>query len=181
MTYLFLAAAIICLGIAPITRIRTTSPTAPRDGPTTTKPHELDLASDLELLAVALESGLPTASAIKAVAEASGASTHTQWQRISGLIGIGVSPAQAFHDCHHLEGFDQLSRLIARSYSNGHAIADGCRDIATALRDGAADAAIARAERAGVLITLPLTGCFLPAFLILGLAPVIYSMATQHF
>ena len=184
MTLLLLAGALISLGIAPISRLRITSPTAPRDGPkldNVRSPNEFQLASDLELLAVALESGLPTSGAIRAVSEAASETTRDHWKRIAGLIGIGLSPAQAFQDCQHLNGFDQLARLIARSYSNGHAIADGCRDIATALRAGAGDAAVARAERAGVLITFPLTGCFLPAFLVLGLAPVIYSMATQHF
>ena len=38
--------------------------------------------------------------------------------------------------------------------------------------------ATARAERAGVLIALPLTLCFLPAFLVLGLAPVVISLGT---
>ena len=37
----------------------------------------------------------------------------------------------------------------------------------------------ARAERAGVLIALPLTACFLPAFLVLGLAPVVISLGTE--
>ncbi|MFE3028477.1 type II secretion system F family protein, partial [Nocardia tengchongensis] len=39
------------------------------------------------------------------------------------------------------------------------------------------DAAAARAERAGVLIGGPLGLCFLPAFLCLGIVPVVLGLA----
>ncbi|SLJ82662.1 putative alanine-rich membrane protein [Mycobacteroides abscessus subsp. abscessus] len=39
------------------------------------------------------------------------------------------------------------------------------------------DAAAARAERAGVLISGPLGLCFLPAFLCLGIVPVVVGLA----
>ncbi|MDU6013102.1 MAG: type II secretion system F family protein, partial [Corynebacterium sp.] len=35
------------------------------------------------------------------------------------------------------------------------------------------------AERAGVFIALPLAVCFLPAFIVLGLAPVVISLGAQ--
>jgi pilus assembly protein TadC len=38
-------------------------------------------------------------------------------------------------------------------------------------------AATARARRAGVLITLPLGLCFLPAFLVVGVLPVVIGLA----
>ena len=37
----------------------------------------------------------------------------------------------------------------------------------------------ARADRAGVLISLPLALCFLPAFIVLGLVPIVVSLSTQ--
>ena len=37
----------------------------------------------------------------------------------------------------------------------------------------------ATAQRAGVLITVPLGLCFLPAFFCLGIAPVVAGLASQ--
>ena len=39
--------------------------------------------------------------------------------------------------------------------------------------------AAAEAERAGVLIALPMTLCYLPAFFLLGLAPMVISLGTS--
>jgi pilus assembly protein TadC len=42
-----------------------------------------------------------------------------------------------------------------------------------------AEAAEARAQRAGVLIAAPLGLCFLPAFLVLGVVPVVIGLAGE--
>ena len=45
--------------------------------------------------------------------------------------------------------------------------------------DDAADAAVERAERAGVRISGPLGLCFPPAFICLGIAPVVIGLASS--
>ena len=55
----------------------------------------------------------------------------------------------------------------------------GAERIASRLRDAAADDATARAERAGVLISIPLTAFFLPSFFVLGLIPTAISLGTH--
>ena len=47
------------------------------------------------------------------------------------------------------------------------------------MRAALTDAAEARAQRAGVLIAAPLGLCFLPAFLVLGVAPVVIGLAGE--
>ncbi len=47
------------------------------------------------------------------------------------------------------------------------------------MREALTDIAEARAQRAGVLITAPLGLCFLPAFLVLGVAPVVIGLAGE--
>ena len=49
--------------------------------------------------------------------------------------------------------------------------------VAADVRAEAAEAVAARAERAGVLVAGPLGLCFLPAFLALGIAPVVIGLA----
>jgi hypothetical protein len=56
-------------------------------------------------------------------------------------------------------------------------LARGVADLAAESRSDAADAARATAERAGVLIAAPLGVCYLPAFLCLGIVPVVVGLA----
>ena len=68
-------------------------------------------------------------------------------------------------------------RLARRSASSGAALADGVTDLAGQSREDAADAARAAAERASVLIAGPLGVCYLPAFICLGIVPVVAGLA----
>ena len=80
---------------------------------------------------------------------------------------------------HAIPGGEALAGLVTMSNTSGTAIVDGCGRIAQQLRDDASDLATAKAERAGVLIAIPLTACFLPAFFVLGLAPVVVSLGAN--
>jgi pilus assembly protein TadC len=68
-------------------------------------------------------------------------------------------------------------RMARRSASSGAALAHGVEELAVQLRGDAADAAGAKAERASVLIAGPLGLCYLPAFLCLGIVPVVAGLA----
>jgi threonine dehydrogenase-like Zn-dependent dehydrogenase len=56
------------------------------------------------------------------------------------------------------------------------AVAEG---LAAAVRSGADDLAEAKAQRAAVAVTGPLGLCFLPAFLCIGVVPVVIGLATR--
>lgn len=176
---LSLACAFIVYDVRPARRLNPGSGTVktPRAGPRA--PDHLALADDIDLFALCLAAGLPMADASRAVADAAEDATSEQWTRVSRLLGIGIPADRAFAEVEHVVGFDELIRLIRRSTHAGSAIAGGCQELAARFRDQAANQAVARAERAGVLISLPLAGCFLPAFLVLGLAPVVISLGTD--
>jgi pilus assembly protein TadC len=72
---------------------------------------------------------------------------------------------------------EALLRLARRSASSGSALARGVAELADQSRHEAAAAAEAAAERAGVLIAGPLGLCYLPAFLCLGIIPVVAGLA----
>jgi pilus assembly protein TadC len=72
---------------------------------------------------------------------------------------------------------DALLRLARRSASSGAALAQGVAELADHSRHEAADAASAAAERASVLIAGPLGLCYLPAFVCLGIVPVVAGLA----
>lgn len=104
-------------------------------------------------------------------------------RRAADLLALGADPAVAWSipvdqsagapDAH----IDALLRLARRSASSGSALARGVAELADQSRQDAAHAATAAAERAGVLIAGPLGLCFLPAFVCLGIVPVVAGLA----
>lgn len=183
LTYIstaLMAAALAITAVAPSGRIaesgsRTPRPKTPRDGPDTDY-SALDAASDLELFAACLEAGLSTRSAVLAVAEAS-----PRWSEAAALIGVGVPMGTAWSALASQPYLEELVRLTQLSGESGAAMATGCHRLVAQLRAEASAQATARAERAGVFIAAPLAVCFLPAFLVLGLIPVLISLGQQLF
>ncbi|QYH20376.1 type II secretion system F family protein [Corynebacterium aquatimens] len=183
-------AALAIVVTAPRPAVRLTAVTAeagnrPRDGPRTgspagsragtrgADPHRC--ASDISLFAACATAGLPSALAAAAVADTH-RGEHTAWHTTAALLALGADPERAWFELAAVPGGADLANLVTLSNASGAALADGCGRIAARLRAEAADGATAKAERAGVLIAIPLTACFLPAFFALGLAPVVISL-----
>jgi pilus assembly protein TadC len=75
-----------------------------------------------------------------------------------------------------LDGAARLIRAVDRSGQSGAALAGSFHRVAEDLRTERLLAAEATARRAGVLIVLPLGLCFLPAFVLTGLVPVMVAV-----
>lgn len=142
-------------------------------------PDALSVAADVSLYAACIRAGLSTVAATGAVAEAAGPETAAKWQQVCALLSVGVDPHQAWSAMDGVPGLGELAGITRMSQRSGAAIASGCERIADTLREDAADGAKAAAERAGVFIALPLAVCFLPGFILLGLAPVVISLGTE--
>jgi pilus assembly protein TadC len=134
----------------------------------------LPLAADL--LAVALRGGAPADRATAAVAEALPGPLGDRLARVGRVLSLGGTPAQAWAQIEAVPGADRLVRAAVRSAEHGSALAGALGRLAEDLRADRAIAAEAAARRAGVLIVLPLGMCFLPAFVLAGLVPVIVAI-----
>lgn len=181
MTLILLALVLLIPIPRVVERLRPRGPKTPRDGPRRrAEPDRLALAADVDLYAACLRAGLtPAASAAALVQAGHDPATREAWHDVSALLAIGVPAERAWAEVSHLPGLGDLAALARLSGRSGSAMSEACGRIATGLRADAGDQATARAERAGVLIALPLTACFLPAFLVLGLAPVVIGLGTQ--
>lgn len=124
----------------------------------------LAVAASLDVLAVCLAAGMAVAAAADLLAL--GADPNIAWSRPPDLPP-GTHDAQT----------DAVLRLARRSAASGAALADGIVELAVQVRHDAAQAAAAAAERAGVLIAGPLGLCFLPAFLCVGIVPLVVGLA----
>ncbi|MCX0270017.1 type II secretion system F family protein [Nocardia zapadnayensis] len=155
-------------------RVRSRKPVAAAD--------PVAIATLFDLLAACLRAGLPTAAALRAVAPAAADSLADRLQRVADLLALGADPAVAWAPTESGGGpsapeFDALARLARRSARSGSSLAAAIGELAEERRTQVEEAATARAERAGVLIGGPLGLCFLPAFICLGIVPVIVGLA----
>jgi Flp pilus assembly protein TadB len=144
----------------------------PRADPMTT-------AAAWDLLAACLRSGLPVPTAVMAVAGELPAEAAHALRASADLLALGADPDTAWASATRCPDTAALARGARRAARSGTALADLVADLAVAIRANAADAAEATAQRAGVLITAPLGLCFLPAFVCLGIVPVIAGLAGQ--
>jgi pilus assembly protein TadC len=146
-------------------------------------PDPLAVASSLEVLAVCLEAGMAVSTAAAATAASAPPGLARVLRRAADLLALGADPAVAWSLSPDSPAssadpqIDALLRLARRSASSGAALASGVAELADQSRHEAAHAATAAAERAGVLIAGPLGLCFLPAFVCLGIVPVVAGLA----
>lgn len=138
----------------------------------------LSVVTDVELFCACLEAGLTHEQAAHAVGVCGG---DTAWLAVSAFLAVGVDPDTAWEPVRALPGCADIASLASASTRTGASIVAGCRRVADKLTQRAADERTAATERAGVLIALPLTTCFLPAFFLLGLVPVLVSLGAQFF
>jgi hypothetical protein len=73
-----------------------------------------------------------------------------------------------------------LARCLVRTSLSGAPPATVLSGLAQTQRAAAGRAAHARVRRAGVLATAPLGLCFLPAFVLIGVIPVVVGLTTLY-
>ncbi|MGK8502873.1 type II secretion system F family protein [Nocardia asiatica] len=141
-------------------------------------------ASVLDLLAACLRAGLPMAAAARAVAPEAPESLGEALRRAADLLALGADAARAWEQVARdasgrpgAEEIESLARMARRSARSGSSLAAAVTELAEQRRSAVEDSAAARAERAGVLIGGPLGLCFLPAFVCLGIVPVVIGLA----
>ncbi len=141
----------------------------------------LAAASCFDVLAACLSAGMATASAAAAAAALARPALAGQLTRAAHLLALGADAEQAWAD----PGPDGdrhgavLARLARRSASSGAALGANVGDLAEQVRVDAGAAADAAAQRAAVLIAGPLGLCYLPAFICLGIVPVVAGLAGE--
>ncbi|MFI1195800.1 type II secretion system F family protein [Micromonospora sp. NPDC020750] len=135
---------------------------------------DLPLAADL--LAAALRAGAPVDRSVLAVAEALGGPLADRLGRVGRTLLLGGGPEEAWAHLVPVPGAERLAGAALRSSNSGAALAGALTRLADDLRADRSTAAEASARRAGVLIVLPLGLCFLPAFILAGLVPVIVAV-----
>ncbi|MFE1767569.1 type II secretion system F family protein [Streptomyces angustmyceticus] len=137
-----------------------------------------ELAPAGDLLAACLAAGAGPRESAEAVGRSLGGPVAERLRQVAAELRLGGEPAVVWTRLADLPGAQGLARCMERAGISGVPAVESVSRVAAELRAEQARSATARARRAGVLVTLPLSACFLPAFLALGVAPVLIGLAS---
>ncbi|CAN5708171.1 type II secretion system F family protein [soil metagenome] len=175
----------LLIGAGPLRVRRRAGSVGPPPRPADRRPVAVDPLADaasLDVLAVCLDAGMAVAVAARATAASAPPQLAALLRRAGDLLAFGADPSLAWTvpDGEVVgEGTAALLRLARRSAASGAALAGGVAELAAESREEVNHSATAAAERAAVVIAGPLGLCFLPAFVCLGLVPVIAGLASD--
>jgi pilus assembly protein TadC len=145
-------------------------------------PHEAvrrDLPVACDLLAVCLAAGTPTGAAVAAVAGAVPGPLGEGLEEVGALYRLGAAPRQAWAGAPR--GTEALARVLVRAGESGSTVVPALHRLAADVRSAQRGDVEAAVRRAGVWVLAPLGLCFLPAFLCLGVVPLVLGIAADVF
>ena len=139
----------------------------------------LRLAAGWDLLATGLRAGMPLPVVVRAVAAELPAEPADALRQVADSLALGADPVAAWEPALRHTDTAGLAHAARRTARTGSGLAAVVEDIASRARSSTAEQAQARAQRAAVWVAAPLGLCFLPAFLCLGVLPVVVGMVHE--
>lgn len=151
---------------------RTESPSARRRR----EELERDLPTAVHLLSACLEAGAATTTALETVAGALPGAVADELLLVRHRLALGVDPVVVWRDLGEHPELRPLGRAMARAQQSGAAVGLVVQRLAVELaaRTRARTDALARSVE--VRAAAPLGVCFLPAFLLLGVVPMVVAV-----
>ena len=151
--------------------------------------READLPLALDLLAACLAGGAAPADAVAVIAGAVGGPCGERFASVAAALAVGTPAAEAWRllagepedgrsgGVQSPDALAAAARALARAAEGGAPVAGTVAGLAADARLRAAAQAEQAARRVGVLVVAPLGLCFLPAFVLLGVVPVVAGLA----
>jgi Flp pilus assembly protein TadB len=130
-------------------------------------PHAVDL------MAACLAAGLSPAAAVDQLAAAVDEPLATELAALGSRLRLGVDPATVWRDLARHPQLGGLGRTVSRAVESGASVADAMGRLAEDLRRLNRAAVESRARAVGVKAALPLGVCLLPAFVLVGVVPLV--------
>ncbi|GAA2538268.1 MULTISPECIES: type II secretion system F family protein [Streptomyces] len=137
--------------------------------------RRLPLAADL--LSACIAAGAGPVTAAQAVGDALGGPVGEALARGAAEVRLGGEPGAAWQRLASVPGAVALARLLERADVSGLPLSTPVARLAAEARAEWARAATARARRAAVMVSAPVGLCFLPAFVAVGVLPVVIGLA----
>lgn len=129
-----------------------------------------------ELLAAAVAAGAPPDRAAEAVGKAIGGPLGDALSAAAAATRVGADPGSAWHGLLSDPVTRPLARAMMRSATRGASPVSALDRVARDARDAARWAAEAKARSVGARAAAPLGLCFLPAFVLVGIVPLVATL-----
>jgi Flp pilus assembly protein TadB len=130
-------------------------------------PHAVDL------LAAALAVGLAPDAAVQQIAEVVEPPLADELAELTSRLRMGIDPVTVWRDLSHHPQLGGLGRAVLRAVESGASVADAMLRLADDQRRQSRAEVEGRARAVGVKAALPLGVCLLPAFIVVGVVPLV--------
>jgi Flp pilus assembly protein TadB len=127
----------------------------------------------VDLLASCLAAGQAPAAALQQVAGVIDDPLCDELQEIATRLRLGADPVAVWRDVAAHPQLGSWGRTVLRAVDSGASVADAMVAHADDLRQASRSRVEARARAVGVRAALPLGVCLLPAFVLLGVVPLV--------
>jgi pilus assembly protein TadC len=159
------AVVLLVAGVVTARRLRRGRTAVPAD----------DLGLAIDVLAACLEAGTGAPAALEAAALAAAPARAAALRSAAAALGRGGG-RDAWKSCLADPDLAPAARICARSERTGAAAAADLRQLAATHRSAVRAARRRAGERASVWVVLPLGLCFLPAFVLVALVPLVATL-----
>ncbi|MDR1791359.1 MAG: type II secretion system F family protein [Propionibacteriaceae bacterium] len=134
-----------------------------------------------ELLSVCLDAGLPTRTGVEVLSEVLTGPLADSLKRVNARVQLGADEQEVWTAAASDPALCGFAFDFARCLGAGTAQADTLRRLAARLREQSVATLQVKARKVGVRSVMPLMVCFLPAFVLLGIVPIVVSLFAHVF
>lgn len=137
---------------------------------------ERDLPTAVHLLGACLTAGAATSGALETVAGALPGAVADELMLVRHRLALGVDPVTVWRELAAHPQLRPLGRAMARAHRSGASVAGAVERLAADLAAQSRARTDALARSVEVRAAAPLGVCFLPAFLLLGVVPMVVGV-----
>ena len=130
-------------------------------------PHVVDL------MAACLAAGMSPAASVDQVGAAVAPPVRDELVALSARLRLGLDPVTVWRELAGHPELGGLGRSVARAVESGASVADAMQRLADDLRHRSRAEVENRARAVGVKAAVPLGVCLLPAFVLVGVVPLV--------
>ncbi len=124
-------------------------------------------------MAACLAAGLSPTAAVEQIRSAVDEPLAAELGGLSARLRLGVDPATVWRDLAAHPQLGGLGRTVSRAVESGASVAEAMQRHADDLRGRSRAQVESKARAVGVKAAIPLGGCLLPAFVLVGVVPLV--------
>lgn len=135
----------------------------------------------VDLMAAVLAAGAAPDAAVRVVARAVDGPMRDELLAVAARLGLGGAPELVWRRVGAHPELGPLGRALTRALESGAPVVDAMQRLGQDLRRDGQSEAVDRARAVGVKAALPLGLCLLPAFLLVGVVPLVAASLSTIF